>query len=169
MPRSYTADAIEALTPQRTNNFIFRISGVEGADMLQLAVQEVPAPNYTIEALDLQYFNETRHFAGIANYENMSVVFRDFLEPRIASILYAWRQSVWNTETGLAGNPSDYKKAGSLVLLSPDAATERVWQCIGIWPTAANFGSFRHDRPAYNTINVTFSVDKIIGGAGIAS
>jgi hypothetical protein len=66
-------------------------------------------------------------------------------------------------ETGYA---ADYKRTAALNLYGPDYRTLRYWECQGVWPQAANFGTLDFGTSDRVQVEVTFRVDRAIPRLG---
>jgi hypothetical protein len=150
--------------PQRTNNFLVEIAGLEGDDQnyLVLSTQAITLPNETSELIEVRYMNEVRKVAGQTTHEDISWTIRDWVDVAARDALMRWRRQVANPETGGVGLASTYKKEGSVVFVGPDGVTERVMALQGVWPQSIAPGSFDHESSDKVIIEVTLAIDKAV-------
>lgn len=147
--------------PQRTNHFSVRISGLEGADMLELSLAGASPPKRTLDVITIHYGNESRKVAGKANYDNWTLNIRDYVDKSIWGILWRWQELVHNTDTGVIGYASRYKKQGFLYLYSPDGTKQRTWELIGLFPISISPNEFSMETAEQVVLSLELSVDKI--------
>lgn len=156
--------------PQRINNALLRIVGLDSGgasgkeDDLVLALASFPIPKRTMGIVEIGYLNEKRKFAGIPTYDDLSVIYKDYVDKDIAQILWEWNYQVHNPETGRTGLARKYKKSGSVTLYGPngDGEFDRVYNLIGIWPSGFDPGDA--DLQGEDSINITMTltIDKVI-------
>jgi len=158
--------------PQRTNNALLFIDGLPGglgADkQLTLSLVSFPIPKFTVAPIEVPFLNEKRKFAGNPVYDDLSVVYKDWVDKDTHKILNAWRYLVHNPETGQTGRARDYKKSGHVSLYSPDGEIERQYALIGVWPSAMDPGEI--DMGGEDTVNITMTltIDKAIPSLGLS-
>ena len=179
-----TADHIGANgghEPQRQNNGLLFITPPtfirEGlgrvaldSEEIRLSIQSFPIPKRTMGVVELGYLNEKRKFAGIPTYDDLSLIFHDYVDVNIAEILWAWSYAVHDPRTGQTGLASQYKASGWFALYSPEGSIERRYDVIGIWPSSIDPGEVDHEGEDTVRITMTLSIDKVIpdfGGLGI--
>ena len=126
----------ENFEPQR--KFDFQIDF--GDDILRLSVSKFTLPSISNEEIELAYGNEKVWIAGQTTNETATLELRDTIDAGTAGAIMAWRDSVYDPETGNIGRASEYKKTASVFLLSPDGSDYREWQLIGCWPQAIKAG-----------------------------
>jgi hypothetical protein len=154
--------------PQRANNGMLYFYGVTGGEReLPLAVQTFPLPKETTNVLEAGHLNETRKYAGKTTFEDLTVVFRDYVDEPVARALAAWRRLVYNPATGLMGLAREYKRRGSAMLFGPNGQYDREYKLIGCWPSAFDPGDMDHESDEQVLINITITIDKAIPGEGV--
>jgi len=148
--------------PQRTNHFSVRITGLEGADNLELSISGTAPPRRTIEVITIPYANENRKVASRVNYENWTLQVRDYVDKSIWGILWRWQELVHNSDTGVIGLASRYKKQGYLYLYSPDGTKRRTQELYGLFPISVSPGAdFSMESAEQVVLAMELSVDKI--------
>jgi len=158
----------QGFEPQRVNNALMYISGLGGSeDVLTLSLNSFPIPKRTIGILEVGYLNDKRKFAGNPVYDDLSVIFKDYVDAETARLLWKWNYLVHNPENGKTGLARSYKKQGWVHLLSPEGSIERIYDLVGIWPSGFDGGDA--DMMGEDTMNitVTITIDKAIPSTGL--
>jgi hypothetical protein len=159
--------------PQRSNNGLLYITpptlkrdGIDTnllqSEEIKLAIQSFPVPKRTMGVIEMGYLNEKRKFAGIPTYDDLSLVFHDYVDTNIAEILWAWSYAVHDPRNGKTGLASQYKASGWFSLFSPEGSIERRYDVIGIWPSAIDPGEIDHEGEDTVRITMTLSIDKVM-------
>jgi len=161
--------------PQRINNALLRIVGLDGGNSaggenaLELALSSFPIPKRTMGIIEIGYLNEKRKFAGIPTYDDLSVIYKDYIDAATARVLWKWNYQVHNPETGKTGLARAYKKSGSVTLFAPDGSGEfdRMMDVIGAWPSGFDPGDA--DLAGEDSVNITLTltIDKVIPRKGL--
>ena len=154
------ANANGSFEPQRTNNAILTIDQIQDSDILQLALNTFPIPKQSNEIVEIGYMNETRKVAGKAIYEDLTVLYQDYVDKQIASILWNWRYQVYNPITGKIGLAKDYKKSGKVKLVDPSGDNPRDYKIVGMWISNMNPGEIDHTASDTVKIECTITIDK---------
>lgn len=164
--------------PQRVSNILLYIAGLqEGAagqaqsgqeDILTLSLSSFPVPKVNNAVLEIGWMNEKRKFAGPPTFDDLSVIYKDYVDQQTANLLLKWRHQVYDPNTGKIGLASAYKKTGWVAMFSPEGSVERRYDVIGIWPSAFDPGDA--DLQGEDTINITctLTIDKAIPSRGLA-
>lgn len=150
-----------AFEPQRQNNGLLFISGLAGADAIRLSIASFPVPKRSMGIIELGYLNEKRKFPGLPTYDDLTVVFNDYIDQQTAKVLWDWAFLVHNPYTGKTGLAASYKKTGWVSLYGPDGVAERQYDIIGMWPSAIDPGEV--DMMAEDTVKITLTltIDKM--------
>ena len=162
-----TADALNSLEPQRQNNGLLRIVGVASMpdSIMDLAIQSFPLPKHGVGTIEVPHLNEKRKYAGNPTYEDVTVVFTDFVENDIAKAVDDWMRTVHNPTNGRTGFARSYKKNGLFITFGPNGQWERTWNIIGIWPSNYDPGDIDQSGEDYVRISLTLVVDKVTLGS----
>jgi hypothetical protein len=162
-----SADAIALMQgdyePQRVNNAVLYIEGLDQADQdLRLSLDTFPLPKQQNGIIEADYLNEKRKVAGKVTIDDMDIVFKDYVDAFTASILWGWRNQVYQPRTGKVGLARTYKKKGSIVLFAPNGTGQRMWEIHGMWP--ANMDPGEIDMAGEDIIKITMTIvcDKAI-------
>ena len=154
--------------PQRVNNALLHISDLEGDDDLVLALMSFPLPKVTQGIIEVGYVNERRKFAGLPTFDDLSVVYKDYVDKNTADFLLKWRLQVYNPKTGVIGLKSDYAKTGWVEMFAPNGEFVRNYDIIGCWPSGFDPGDA--DLAGEDTMNITLTltIDKAYPSAGFS-
>ena len=166
----------DAWEPQRNNNFEIRFPNLpqlysidqglampsNAADFLTLSTKSVGGINTNISPIKISYGNNTINFAGKPEYNDVQIVFRDFIGIKTERILTAWHKLVYNPATEKVGRASIYKQTGYLLEFAPDGSQVRTWKLEGMFPGTMAFGDYSNDGNETREITVTFYIDVAI-------
>lgn len=159
--------------PQRVNNALLRIDGLNGAgpdaDYLQLSIASFPLPKVSNNAIEVGYLNEKRKFAGNPVFDNLACVFNDYIDINTAMLLLKWRHQVYDPTTGRIGLKTQYAKVGDVTLFAPngDDRYTRVYLLQGVWPSMYDPGEIDHMGEDTVKINLELTIDKAIPSVGL--
>lgn len=163
--------------PQRVNNALLNIvmggnnnpNATQGArdDDLTLSLDTFPIPKDSNGIIEAGYLNEKRKFAGNPIFDDLSVVYKDFVDRQTAKILRRWRYEVYDPETGKIGLASQYKKKGWVSLFAPNGEFLRSIELIGVWPSAMDPGDIDMAGEDILRITMTLTIDKAIPREGL--
>lgn len=155
--------------PQRSNNGLIWLTptqamqqaGVNLArDEIRLSTQGFPLPKATLGVIEFGYMNEKRKFPGVPTYDDMALVFKDYVDTDTARILRSWFELVHNPQTGRTAFKSQYACDGWCAMYAPDGSTERRYIIRKVWPSAFDPGDIDHDGEDIVRINLTLNVEK---------
>ncbi len=82
--------------PQRVNNAVLHFSDLPGDEELVLALSSFPLPKKTHGIIEVGYVNEKRKFAGVPTFDDLSVIYKDYVDKNTANILLRWDRLVYN-------------------------------------------------------------------------
>lgn len=165
MPESISADFLApaggGFEPQRTNNWSFITSLPEG-NIINLSVNGMALPNWTLNETVLNYANEQRFVASKATIATSTLTLKDFVDIGTFTAVYNWFKKVYDPTTGAIGFATQYKQTAHIILWGPDGSTERSWRLIGTWPQSLNHGNLSMAGSDNVEISVTLRFDKAI-------
>jgi hypothetical protein len=168
MPISLVADHVgsQGWEPQRVNNAVLHFADLPGDEELSLSLASFPLPKVTNGIVEIGHVNEKRKFAGLPTFDDLSVLYKDYVPVNTSSILHAWRKLVYDPETGKIGLKWEYAKNGWAELYAPNGEFIRQYDLIGCWPSGFDPGDV--DLAGEDTINITLTltIDKAIPVAG---
>jgi hypothetical protein len=142
--------------PQRVNNAILHFSDLPGDEDLTLALSSFPLPKVTNGIIEVGYVNEKRKFAGLPTFDDLSVIYKDYVDKNTANILLRWRRLVYDPVTGVIGLKSQYAKDGWVELFAPNGEHSRFFDIIGAWPSGYDPGDI--DLAGEDTVNITLTL-----------
>jgi len=165
---SHIAAMAGAFEEQRGNNALLRIFSLpangtvvsRGEWVTTLSLQSFPLPVITVEAIETFFLNEKRKIAGTVTFEDMEVIFKDFVDQQTAHILKLWHEQVYDPVNGRIGLARNYKKRGEIELFGPNQSYQRFWLCVGMWPTTFNAGTIDMSSAEPVKISLTIAIDK---------
>ena len=164
MPELVSADHIAAqkgaFEPQRKNNF--SVNFTVGGKLIKQALDSFPWPKEETPPIEINFGNEKRKVAGVATYENLELVLKDFADQPVMGELLKWRRKVYDPATGKIGLAKDYKEQGEVVMFAPDGTLERKWKLHGMWPSKVDTGGGDMNANEPNKISVTITIDKAV-------
>lgn len=174
-----TKGGTPALEPQRVNNALLHITDVPGLadEELVLALASFPIPKVNNGIIEVPFLNEKRKFAGNPTFDDLSVLFKDYVNKKVADALLQWRHQVYNPHTGAIGLKSVYGKQGHVDMFAPNgegnaaAGIEpiRRYDLIGVWPSTYDPGDIDMAGEDALQITVTLTIDKAIPSDGFAA
>ena len=155
--------AAAAYEVQRQNAFLLQIDlPTGGKDLIELTLKESDLPKAKLEVITIHYLNEYRRLAGKPDFGEFNFTVHDVVDKQVAAAMWGWWTKVYNPETGAINNSSQYKKDGTLILLSPDGTKERSWTLQGCWLSAFDMGKGDMSKADPVGISCTLQVDKIV-------
>ena len=150
--------------PQRQNNILLRVAGLEGNenDVITLSLASFPLLKSNIGIVEVGYLNQTRKFAGKPTYDDLAVVFNDYVDQETKNVLARWFYLSHDPVTGRTAFARDYKKTGVVTLYDPSGASDREWECQGMFITAFDPGDADMEAEDRIRITCTLTIDKAI-------
>ena len=136
-------DLLRAGANETDNNAY--IKGSTAEDVIRLSVESSSVPTYKQAVLSLRRGNSVMKFAGLPDFDDGSLVVRDFIGADTKSALMAWQNLSYNVLTEKVGLASDYKKDCYLVEYTPDYQKVRQWKMHGCWISGITEEEFSHE------------------------
>lgn len=170
----YLTDNPKYYEIQRSNNFIFYVSGLskklsitnnkyaqENADdIIKISVNKATVPHFTQSAIQVKRGNNTMKFAGAPEFGSGSIDLNDYIGAGTKDVLLAWQNKSYDVRTEKVGLASDYKKDAYLLEYTPDYQLVRTWKLMGCWISGLSEGDYSHDSADKHTITATIEYDK---------
>lgn len=149
---------------QRANNALMRIVGLDGDEnnLFQLSLASFPVPKSTHGIIEVPYLNEKRKFAGMPTYDDITVIFNDFVGEDVALLLHRWYYQIHDPITGKQQFKAQYAKEGRVTLYAPDGTSDREYELQGVWPSGLDGGEIDFATEDGVKINLTLTIDKVI-------
>lgn len=168
MPLDLTASHIGqssgGFEPQRANNCLLYIEGLstEDREVLRLSLASFPIPKVSLGVIELNYINEKKKFPGIPTWDDLSVVFNDYVDRETSAALWRWFRETYDPVTGKLGLARRFKKTGRVVQFAPDGSTEREYDLEGLWISNLDPGESDFASEDVLKLTVTLTIDKAI-------
>lgn len=170
----YLTDNPKYYEIQRSNNFVFYVSGLSKAfniannkyaqdnadDVIKISVNKATVPHFTQSAIQVKRGNNTMKFAGVPEFGSGSIDLNDYIGAGTKDVLLAWQNKSYDVRTEKVGLASDYKKDAYLLEYTPDYQLVRTWKLMGCWISGLSEGEYSHDSADKHTITATIEYDK---------
>ena len=170
----YLTDNPKYYEIQRSNNFVFYVSGLSKAfniannkyaqdnadDIIKISVNKATVPHFTQSAIQVKRGNNTMKFAGAPEFGSGSIDLNDYIGAGTKDVLLAWQNKSYDVRTEKVGLASDYKKDAYLLEYTPDYQLVRTWKLMGCWISGLSEGEYSHDSADKHTITATIEYDK---------
>lgn len=170
----YLTDDPKHYEIQRSNNFMFYVSGLSNAfnivsnkyaqtnadDVIKVSVTRSSVPHFTQSVISVKRGNNTMKFAGTPEFGSGQIELNDWIGAGTKEVLYAWQQKAYNVHTEKVGLASDYKKDAYLLEYTPDGQLIRTWKLMGCWISGLSEGEFNSESNDKHTISATIEYDK---------
>ena len=170
----YLTDNPKYYEIQRSNNFVFYVSGLSKAfniannkyaqdnadDVIKISVNKATVPHFTQSAIQVKRGNNTMKFAGAPEFGSGSIDLNDYIGAGTKDVLLAWQNKSYDVRTEKVGLASDYKKDAYLLEYTPDDQLVRTWKLMGCWISGLSEGEYSHDSADKHTITATIEYDK---------
>lgn len=168
----HMADNTNLYEPQRTNDFEFVVTDLEGLvgigtentianaqEILRLAVMSTDIPHFTQEAIPIRRGNGVLKFAGVPSFGEGRITVQDWIGADTKKILMSWQDLSYNVKTQKVGLASDYKKDAYLVEYTPDKQVVRRWRLFGCWISGISESSYDRNSSNANVMTVVIQYD----------
>lgn len=170
----YLTDNPKYYEPQRSNNFVFYVSGLNtflsipqntyaqanAEEVLKLSVSKSSVPHFTQAALAIKRGNNTMKFAGVPEFGQGSLNVIDYIGAGSKDILLAWQHKSYDPQTEKVGLASDYKKDAYLLEYTPDQQLVRTWKLCGCWVSGLSEDEYNNESNSIHNVSVTIEYDK---------
>ena len=118
-------------------------------------------PQYSLEVLSYRRGNEIVNFAGIPTWNTGgTITIDDVVGLDTKSILMAWLQLAYNTNTRKGGRMKDYKKNCTLIEYTQDYEQIRSWTLYGCFVTEVSEGGFDKEGDGKRQLEATIQYDR---------
>lgn len=170
----YLTDNPKYYEIQRSNNFVFYVSGLSKAfniannkyaqdnadDVIKISVNRATVPHFTQSTIQVKRGNNTMKFAGVPEFGSGSIDLNDYIGAGTKDVLLAWQNKSYDVRTEKVGLASDYKKDAYLLEYTPDYQLVRTWKLMGCWISGLSEGEYSHDSAEKHIISATIEYDK---------
>lgn len=169
----YLTDNPKHYEIQRTNNFMFYISGLMGLvaqgndyatsnieDVIKISVSKASVPHFQQGVIKVTRGNNTMKFAGVPEFNEGSLTLNDYIGAGTKEALMAWQNQAYDVRTEKVGLATDYKRDAYLIEYTPDYQIVRTWKLMGCWISSLSEGEYNHESNDKHTIDCTIQYDK---------
>jgi hypothetical protein len=146
--------------PKRSNRFIMRFPSSLGIN--EWFVESTTRPKITINKVDIPFLNTKTYVAGMFEWGEISVTFRDPIGPSAAQALMEWVRLHAESVTGRMGYAAGYKKNVDLEMLDPTGVVVEKWILEGCFLTDVDFQALSYSDDKLQTIQATLRPDRCI-------
>ena len=181
----HLTDLPELYEVQRTNNFEFIVTNLDGLtkmgiktdgtnagsvkveettgtdsqNILRLSVASAQVPHFEQSVLSLRRGNSVMKFAGVPEFKAGQIKFHDFIGADTKAILMAWQNLSYNVMTENVGLMGEYKRNAQLIEYSPDYRVVRKWDLKGCWISALSEDDYNQEENNKHSITATIEYD----------
>jgi T4-like virus tail tube protein gp19 len=143
--------------PKRLNRYELLLT-----DALRLTCNSVTMPKISVEEVDIHRMHNYYKLAGSKiKYEDITVVFYDFIDNSAAMAIEAWWTQVYNVNTTLMGFAATYKQNITLLCYGPDDSVVESWVLVGAWPQNYSRKDLKwDDANGHQEITLTLKIDE---------
>ena len=139
--------------------YLFTVT-IPQAGLVKFAVVSTSTPNWTTQTIGIDWMNSNFNIGGrTPTASTWTVTVRSDVDGSVIKALKAWRDLVFNPETGGGTIPSQYKRDILIELLNHQGGTTLSYKLVGAFPTSLGSASLGYTNNAIVTYTVTFSYD----------
>ena len=146
--------------PKKQNRFILRFDSDLGIS--EWFVESTSRPSITIKSVEIPFLNTKNSVAGMYEWGEISVTFRDPIGPSAAQALMEWVRLHAESVTGRMGYAAGYKKDIDLEMHDPTGVVVEKWILYGTFLTDVNFGSLSYATDALADITCSLRMDRCV-------
>lgn len=166
--------------PQRTNNFEFVVTDLDGIlragangdeenayisnaqEILRIAVSSASVPHFSQGVIEIRKGNSVMKVAGVPSFPSGKIVVDDFIGADSKAVLMAWQAKAYNPVTEKVGLIGDYKKNAYLIEYTPDWQEVRRWILKGCWISSLEEGDYNKEEEGRKQITATIEYDSAV-------
>lgn len=127
--------------------------------VLELSAQSLPLFTEGNEVVEVHFGNSKAYQAGKATFEGGSFTFMDLVDSDTRGQLYAWRESVYDRDSGAIHGQESYKCNVTVTLFKYDNQVHNSWVLHGAWPSSVNWGQLDYNSTDKSSVEVTITFD----------
>lgn len=146
--------------PKRKNRFIVRFPSTLGIN--EWYVTSAARPSVKINPVKINFLNTATYVAGIFEWNEIKVTFKDPIGPSASQALMEWFRLHAESVTGRMGYAAGYKKNVDLEMLDPTGVVVEKWILVGCFLTDLNFGDLDYSRDDLASIDCSLRMDRCI-------
>ena len=146
--------------PKKQNRFILRFDSDLGIS--EWFVESTSRPSITIKSVEIPFLITKNYVAGMYEWGEISVTFRDPIGPSAAQALMEWVRLHAESVTGRMGYAAGYKKNVELEMLDPTGVVIEKWLLENCFLTKADFQGLDYGQDGLAKIQVSLRPEKCI-------
>jgi|TARA_R110000822_G_scaffold165525_2_gene306020 hypothetical protein len=153
-PESFMSGPSELFVPKTANRFVLTVG-----DIPSFLIKKVTRPAITFGEIVLDHVNTKRKLQGKADWGEVSMTLYDPIVPSGAAFVMDWVRLGYQSATGLAGYPSEYKKQVTVEGLDPAGNICERFILNGAFISSTEMGEYDWSSEAALEITVTMKYD----------
>lgn len=126
-----------------------------------LYVATATLPDVTWEPAETHYFASKVKLASKATVNDCTLVIKDYVDPNVAAIAWAWYNAVGSNADGYVNAPGSYKTDGTLLITDGRGNPVNTFNLRGCYPSGMQFGDGDYGNSDIMQISLTISVDAV--------
>tara|TARA_R110000744_G_scaffold67399_1_gene137435 strand:+ start:38 stop:541 length:504 start_codon:yes stop_codon:yes gene_type:complete len=152
-PESFMSGPSELFVPKTANRFVMTVG-----DIPSFLIKKVTRPSITFGEIVLDHVNTKRKLQGKADWSDVSMTLYDPIIPSGATYVMDWVRLGYQSATGLAGYPSEYKKQVTVEGLDPAGNICERFILNGAFPLSTEMGEYdwSNDQPLEITLTLKY-------------
>ena len=152
---------IGEFTPKQQHKFLLSFADTD-YNLPAFLIKTVSRPSLTIGKITHEHNNKKVHFAGKAEWGEVSIELIDPIDISASAKVMEWVNLHHETATGIDGYPSEYKKNITINILGPYGDMVEEWTLRGAFITNVEFSGADSSSEDFHTISLTLSIDDAI-------
>ncbi len=119
-------------------------------------IKDATLPDWSLDREEIQGSSLVYKFAKTMKWEDVKITWYDTVG--LASLVRAWRESIWTPDGGLA-NPDDYKRESIIRSLTFAWKKPVIWKLINSWPTSVKTSDLTYADSDVKSVTVNLAYD----------
>ena len=152
-PESFLSGPSELFVPKTANRFVMTVG-----DIPSFLIKKVTRPSITFGEIVLDHVNTKRKLQGKADWNDVTMTLYDPIIPSGATYVMDWVRLGYQSATGMAGYPSEYKKQVTVEGLDPAGNICERFILNGAFVLSTEMGEYdwSNDQPLEITITLKY-------------
>tara|TARA_R100000005_G_C4996997_1_gene203774 strand:+ start:2058 stop:2561 length:504 start_codon:yes stop_codon:yes gene_type:complete len=152
-PESFLASPDQVFTPKVSNRFVLSMN-----DISSFLVKKVTRPSVTFGEIVLDHINTKRKLQGKMDWNDVTMTLYDPIIPSGAQAVMDWVRLGYQSQTGVAGYPAEYKKDITVDGLDPAGNICENWKLKGAMIISTEMGEYdwANDQPLEMSITLKY-------------
>lgn len=146
--------------PKRKNRFIVRFDSSLGIN--EWFVTSAKRPTGKIKSVEIPWLNTKTYVAGIFEWEEIQISFKDPIGPSASQALMEWFRLHAETVSGRMGYAAGYMKDVEIEMLDPVGVVVEKWLLQQCFITSLSGGDLNYSSDDLATIDVTLRPQRCI-------